>query len=138
MIVSRRISKLRGLSTATSSWRAPETRTPSTRFEWTRQRAARSIGHGDDIWLAALTDDESATFATTHLDGLGTDGGYGAVPGEVFALRDDYQIYPNGSATSTSVGTLGVNAHSGNIFVSDVKDRITVQPTVPSRTPVYP
>ncbi|MDZ7793874.1 MAG: hypothetical protein U5P10_09350 [Spirochaetia bacterium] len=58
---------------------------------------------------------------------------YGAVPGESFTLRDDYQIYPNGSAASTDVGPLSVNTHSGNIFVSDVKSRITVQSTVPSK-----
>jgi len=63
---------------------------------------------------------------------------YGAVPNESFTIRDDYQIYPNGSAASTDVGPLSIEAHSGNIFVSDVKDEITVQSTVPSRTPVYP
>jgi hypothetical protein len=63
---------------------------------------------------------------------------YGAVPNESFTIRDDYQIYPNGSAASTDVGPLSIEAHSGNIFVSDVKDEITLQSTVPSRTPVYP
>ncbi len=133
---------------------------------------SRSDGRGDDMWLAKIQYDQAYPLATTHIDGLGQDGGYavtaasgsgvitagttqasgtnyeelfvvrgdgyGAVPGEAFTLRDDYQIYPNGSASSSDIGPLSVNAHSGNIFVSDVKSEITVQPATPSRTQVYP
>ncbi len=132
----------------------------------------RSDGRDDDMWLALVQDDDAAPLATTHIDGLETEGGYavtaaagegvvtagtteisgsdykelfvvrgddyGAIPGEAFTMRDDYQIYPNGSATSTDIGPLTVNAHSGNIFVSDVKSGIAVQSTVPSKTQIYP
>jgi hypothetical protein len=132
----------------------------------------RGDGRGDDLWLALVQDDDAAPVATTHIDGLETEGGYaltadsvsgvvsagttensgsayedlfvvrgdgyGAVPGETFTLRDDYQIYPNGSAASTDIGTLSVNSHSGNIFVSDVKSGITVQSASPSKTSLYP
>jgi hypothetical protein len=132
----------------------------------------RSDGRGDDMWLALLQDDDAAPLATTHIDGLATDGGYsvaaasgsgvvsagttedtdtdyedllvvrgddyGAVPHEAFTMRDDYQIYPNGSAASTDVGPLSVNAHSANIFVSDVKSGIGVQSTVPTKTAIHP
>lgn len=65
-------------------------------------------------------------------------GSGGAIPGGAFTIRDDYQIFPNGSATSTDIGPLSVNTHSGNIFISDVKSKIAVQSMVPSKTQIYP